>query len=79
MAVGRSLPRYSLWLRLREQGFDPERLTREQALAFCRGGLPAFLHEHRLALSGRAARRLERAVADFDPRRPTPAEWLARP
>jgi hypothetical protein len=77
LAVGRRLPRYPLWLRLRELGFDPEGLTREQALAFCRGGLRAFLGEHRLALSERAARRLERAVARFDPRRPTPAEWLS--
>jgi hypothetical protein len=79
VAAGRLVPRYALWLRLRELGLDPERLTREQALAFCRAGLRGFLRGQQLRLSERALRRVERAVARFDPRRPSPLEGLARP
>jgi hypothetical protein len=78
VAAGRLLPRYALWLRLRELGFDPERLTRDEALAFCRAGLRDFLREHCVALPEAARRRMERRVARFDPRQPTPEERLAR-
>jgi hypothetical protein len=77
VGLGRPAPRYALWLHLREGGLDPDRLTREQALAFCRAGLAAFLREQGLALSEPAARRLARAIARFDPRRPAPEERLA--
>jgi hypothetical protein len=78
VAAGRLLPRYALWLRLAEVGLDPERLRREQSLAFCRGHAAAFLGEQGIALSSDGARRLERAVGRFDARFPTPYERLAR-
>ena len=78
VGVGRLVPRYALWLRLRELGIDPERLTRAQGVAFCRGHLAAFLREYGMALAPRAARRVERAVARLDPAAPSPAEWAAR-
>jgi hypothetical protein len=78
VGVGVVVPRYALWLRLREAGADPERLTREQALGFCRRQLPAFLAEQGLALEPRPARRLEREIGRFDPARPTPYERAAR-
>lgn len=78
VGVGRLVPRYALWLRLREAGLDPERLSREQALGFCRRHLGAFLAELGLALAPRPARRLEREIGRFDPARPTPYERAAR-
>ncbi|HSJ96236.1 MAG TPA: hypothetical protein VLC53_04140 [Myxococcota bacterium] len=78
VGVGRVVPRYALWLRLLETGCDPERLTREQALGFCRRHLRAFLGELGLTLAGRPARRLEREIGRFDPARPTPYERAAR-
>jgi len=78
VGVARVVPRYALWLRLRETGLDPERLTREQALGFCRRHLTAFLGELGLALARRPARRLEREIGRFDPARPTPYDRAAR-
>jgi hypothetical protein len=78
VAAGRMLPRYALWLRLVDAGLDPERLRREQSLAFCRDHAAAFLAEQGIALSSGGARRLERAVRRFDARFPTPYERLAR-
>jgi hypothetical protein len=78
VGLGRLAPRYALWLRLREIGIDPESLTREQSIAFCRAHLGAFLREHGLALGPRSARRVERAVARHDPSVRSPAEWAAR-
>jgi hypothetical protein len=75
--VGRVVPRYALWLRLRAAGLDPERLTSAQGLAFCRRHLPAFLGELGLSLAPRPARRLEREIGRFDPTRPTPYERAA--
>jgi hypothetical protein len=78
VGVGELVPRYALWLRMRESGADPDRLTRDEALAFCRRHLSAFLHERGLALARRPARRLEREIGRFDPTRPTPYERAAR-
>lgn len=78
VGVGRVVPRYALWLRLGEGGLDPERLTREQALAFCRLQLAGWLTELGLSLASRPARRLEREIDRFDPSRPTPYERAAR-
>lgn len=75
--LGRLAPRYALWLRLRELDFDPEQLTRAQAVAFCRTHLAGFLREHGLVLSERAIQRLVRTVARHDPQRPSAAEWAA--
>lgn len=75
--IGRLAPRYALWLRLREIGLDPDRLSRDEAIAFCQGGLPHFLREHELSLSPRQTLSLRRAVARHDPSVRTPAEWAA--
>jgi hypothetical protein len=77
VAAGRLLPRLRLWLALHEAGFDPEAFTRDEAVSFCRDRLPALLAAEGLALAPRAARRLERTVARFDPRHPTPYERFA--
>ena len=78
IGVGSVVPRYAMWLRLRELGLDPEALDREQALAFCRRHAGAFLAELGLPLAPRAARRIEKALVRFDPRCPTPSEVIAR-
>jgi hypothetical protein len=75
--IGRLAPRYALWLRLRELGMDPDALSREDVVRFCREGLEPFLREHELALAPRQARELLRSVARHDPALRTPAEWLA--
>ena len=77
VAVGCRLPRLALWLALHDGGCDPESLSREQALAFCRSGLARFLAEQGLALAPRARRRLERELHRYDPARPTPYERFA--
>jgi hypothetical protein len=66
VAVGIPVPRYPLWLRLKESGMDPEALTRSAALAFCRGPLADFLAAQGLQLAPRRRRRLLRSVARFD-------------
>lgn len=78
IGVGCVVPRYTLWLHVREIGLDPEELDREQALAFCRRHASEFLAEIGLPLAPRAARRVERALVRFDPRYPTPSEQAAR-
>lgn len=78
VAVGRAVPRYELWVRLRELGENPEQLSREAALRFCDEHLHEYLEDMGLALASRAERRLRRSVRVFDPRHPTPAETLAR-
>jgi hypothetical protein len=77
VAADRLLPRFELWMACHEVGLDPETLTREQAVSFCRGHLPAFLAALGLALAPHRARRLEREVSRFDPRHPTPYERFA--
>jgi hypothetical protein len=77
VAAGRRLPRFALWMACHEAGLDPEALSRDGALRFCRAELPAFLAASGLALAPREARRLLREVARFDPTRPTPYERFA--
>jgi hypothetical protein len=77
VAAGRRLPRFALWMACHEAGVDPEALSRDAALRFCRAQLPAFLAGRGLALAPRDARRLLREVGRFDPARPTPYERFA--
>jgi hypothetical protein len=79
VAAGYAVPRYALWLRLHELGWDPETLTRSQALAFCDGPLAAFLADHGVSLARRARQRLRREIRRFEPAVPTPYERLAGP
>jgi hypothetical protein len=60
-----------------EAGLDPEALSRDDAVAFCRARLPGFLATRGFELAPRSARRLEREVSRFDPRHPTPYERFA--
>lgn len=77
VAVGRRVPRYPLWLRLRAHGFDPERLDRASAIAFCEAPLEGFLGEYGVSLPERELLRVRRSVRRFDPRYPTPYERMA--
>ncbi len=78
VALGRLAPRYALWLRMGERGLDPDRLSRGDAVAFCRRELSVFLGEHDLELSALQLRRLDQVVGHFDPRVPTPYEHMTR-
>jgi hypothetical protein len=78
LILGRALPRYPLWLRLHEAGFDPEDLSRDELLAFCGPPLEHFLAERGLALRLHQRRRLARAIGRFDPSLPAPEEHLER-
>jgi hypothetical protein len=76
VAVERRISRYDLWLLMWDNGGDPYELTREQARSFVDHNLSALLAEQSCALSPRARNRLERRILRFDPRHPTPEEWL---
>lgn len=77
LAVGAAVPRFPLWVALRERGADPERLSRAEAVTFCAEGLEPFLRDRALALPpSRVRRRLARRVERFDARYPTPEERL---
>jgi hypothetical protein len=78
LALGQAVPRFRLWQALHDAGCDPERLEREQAVAFCDARLAGFLAGLGRSLEAGAARRLRRRVARFDPRYPTPEEVFAR-
>ena len=74
--LGGDLPRYALWLHLREAGLDPEQLTREQAIALCGGFLQRFLRERGVHLAVSEMRHLRRVVARFEPSLATPAPGI---
>jgi len=76
VAVNRRISRYDLWLRLGDGGGDPDELTCTEARHFVDHGLSAVLAEEGAAISDRARCRLERRILRFDPRHPTPEEWL---
>lgn len=78
LAAGRNLPRYELWLCLREHGLDPEELEAEELEDFEQRHLDAFLAQQAVHLSPRKRRRLQRRLGGFDPTRETPYEWMAR-
>ncbi|MAE93772.1 MAG: hypothetical protein CL910_03850 [Deltaproteobacteria bacterium] len=77
VAVGERLPRYALWLWLREHGRDPEDLSREDVDTFCDAELAAFLRTREVFLPARLRKRLRKRLGRFDPRFPTPEERLA--
>jgi hypothetical protein len=77
VAVGVRINRYALWLALHEQGVDPERFGRGDALRFCDGPLREFLADRRLLLPERERRRLRKSVGSFDAARPTPEELFS--
>ena len=78
LSVDALVPRYRLWLDLHERGLDPEALSREAALAYCRGPLGAFLEGQGFRLCERERRRLLRSVARFVPEVPTAEECFSR-
>jgi hypothetical protein len=78
VALGLRVPRYALWLELHERGWDPERLGRTDAVAFCHGPLRDFLARRGWHLEPRRERQLLREVRRFDPRHPTPYEHMER-
>jgi hypothetical protein len=77
LTLDHHIPRYPLWLTLKELGMEPDWLTREAALAFCNEHLQGFLAHMGHSLSPRQLRRLARTLAHFDPSRPTPDERMA--
>jgi hypothetical protein len=77
VAVNRRVSRYDLWLRVWESGGDPDDLTGPQAHIFVERHLSPLLAEEGLRLEGRPRRRLEKSILRFDPRHPTPEEWLS--
>jgi hypothetical protein len=77
VALGVAVPRFDLWMELHECNIDPERLTREEAIAFCDGPLKPYLHRCGLSLRRRALRRLCRKVGEYDPDLATPYDRFA--
>ena len=77
LAVKRTIPRYRLWLRMHDLGWNPEELALEQAMFFCDHHLRIFLAESGLKMSSRSVRRLRKEVGRFDPNVLTPYERAA--
>ena len=67
LACGQLLPRFQLWLFLRENGAEPDALSRHEALAFCKHGTLTFLAQEGLRLTRWQRYRLRRRVAAFEP------------
>lgn len=78
VAIGARVPRYALWLRIHEYGWNPDRLSREQAVSFCGTPLSSFLATRGLRLRTRGQRRLRREMERYDPAIPTPYERMER-
>ena len=78
VATGERIPRYALWLRIHEYGWNPDTLTREQAVSFCGVPLSSFLAMRGLRLRSRLQRRLTRQMERYDPSIPTPYERMER-
>jgi hypothetical protein len=78
LALGVRVPRYPLWLFLRERGLDPEALGREDVSLFCHHYLDDALAILGETLGRRARRRLARRCLRYDPAQPSPEEFMAR-
>lgn len=78
VAAKRRISRYDLWLLIWEGGRDPDELGADEARYFVEHNLGPFLREEGVRLTPRARRRLERSILRFDPRHPTPEEWMLR-
>ena len=77
LAVEQTIPRYRLWLRMHDLGWNPEDLSLEQAVSFCDSPLRIFLAESGLKLTSRSVRRLRKEVGRFDPDVLSPFERFA--
>lgn len=78
VAIGRRASRYDLWLLVWEVGADPGGISRDQVRHFVEQRLDFVFATEGVQLSPRAQRRLQKRLLDFDPRYPTPEEWLGR-
>ena len=78
VAIGGRIPRYALWLRMHEHGWNPDDLSRDQVVLFCGTPLSGFLAARGLRIRARALRRLQREMERYDPALPTPYERMAR-
>jgi len=78
VAVGVKVPRYALWLRIHEYGWNPDELSREAAISFCGTPLSSFLATRGLRLRAHRQRRLKREMERYDPAIPTPYERMER-
>lgn len=78
VAIGGPIPRYALWLRLGELGWNPEALSHRAVMSFYDEHLQDFLHDCGATLTARKARRLRRSLKRFDPRHLSPYEQMER-
>lgn len=76
--IGTLVPRYALWVSVREAGLDPDRLESGHLARFVDERLARFLAEEGLALPTRRLQRLRRRLVRFDPSVPTPYETMER-
>lgn len=78
VAAGELAPRYALWLRLQELGWDPLDLQREHVATFLDEHLVRFMKDEQLSIAPRPLRQLRKRVLRFEPDQPTPDEILER-
>ena len=76
--IGKLVPRYALWLRLRDAGLDPDQVATAEVVDFFDAHLDAFLAEEGLVLAPRRRTRLRRRLERYDPAIPTPYETMQR-
>ena len=76
--IGKLVPRYPLWIRVREAGYDPDAFGAGQLVSFFDEHLDPFLLEEGLVLPPRRRARLRKRITRFDPDVPTPYETIER-
>ncbi len=76
VALNRRISRYQLWLFVTELGFDTNELSHDDVVSFVENGLSVILERERQVLETRTRRQLQKRLLGFDPRYPTPEEWL---
>ena len=77
-ALDQLIPRYALWMEMRERGLCPDELGNEALLAFFDRHLNAFLAHRGSAFGPRAYRQLRRRLERYDPLVATPYELMER-
>lgn len=77
-ALDQLIPRYALWMEMRERGLHPEELGTQALLVFFDQHLNAFLAHRGTHFGPRARGRLRRRLERYDPLVATPYELMER-
>ena len=78
IGLDRRVPRYALWIEMREREICPEELSRRDLLAFYDRHLDGFLARQGSVFCARSRSRLRRRLERYDPLIATPYELMER-